>query len=423
MYTRRSILAIKKYKYIQMKVSVLIAGFFLAGIFLISCSKGSVDPKTDPKPDPKPDTSAYDLENFPAGSGPEEIGIKLTERFLQTRHSYWGNIYSQYTADHITYPDVCAWLGAFWFTKSIKNDELYNRLINRFEPLFTTEKHLQPNLNTTADNKVDYYVFGAVPLEIYSRKKESRYKDLGMKYADGQWTLPSKATQSQKDWHNDGYSWQTRLWIDDMFMITALQAQAYLATGDEKYIERTAREMVLYLDRLQRVNGLFYHAPSAPFFWARGDGWMAVGMTEVLRMLPKEARYNVYRERIMKGYQDMMSTLAMYQIYDGMWGQLIDNMSSWRETSGSAMFTYAMITGVKNGWLNKEKYGAVARKAWLALLKYLEPNYDIRNVCEGTGAGNSSQYYLNRRQWIGDYHGQAALMWCAYALSSPTKAN
>ncbi|WEK38295.1 MAG: glycoside hydrolase family 88 protein [Candidatus Pseudobacter hemicellulosilyticus] len=342
---------------------------------------------------------------------------------MQTKHSFWGNVNSQYTADHITYPDVCAWLGACWFTKTIKNEELYRGLVNRFEPLFTTEKHLQPDLNTTADNKVDYYVFGAVPLELYTSNKESRFKDLGMKYADGQWTLPSKATQAQKDWYADGYSWQTRLWIDDMFMITSLQAQAYLATGDEKYIERTAKEMVLYLDRLQRPNGLFYHAPNAPYYWARGNGWMAVGMAEMLRILPKEARYTVYRERIMKGYQDMMATLLRYQMADGMWGQLIDNLSAWKETSGSAMFTYAMITGVKNGWLDKEKYGIAARKAWLALLTYLDTNYDISNVCEGTGAQNNYQYYLDRRRWTGDLHGQAALLWCANALVRPANKN
>lgn len=406
-----------------MKIFFLIAGVLFTSVLLACCNKGSDGPGTDPGPDVKKDSAAYDLKNFPEGSQPEKIGVKLTERFLQTKHSYWGNVNSQYTADHITYPDVCAWLGAFWFTKAIKNDVLQNALVNKFEPLFTTEKHLQPNLNTTAGNKVDYYVFGAVPLEIYNGKKESRYKELGMKYADGQWTLPSNATQSQKDWYADGYSWQTRLWIDDMFMITALQAQAYLATGDEKYIERTAREMVLYLDRLQRDNGLFFHAPDAPFFWARGNGWMAVGMAEVLRILPRETRYNVYRERIMKGFQAMMATLLRYQMNDGMWGQLIDNMSSWKETSGSAMFTYALITGVKNGWLDKEKYGTAARKAWLALLTYLDANCDIRNVCEGTGAKNDYQYYLDRRRWTGDLHGQAALLWCACALSGPAKPN
>lgn len=59
-----------------------------------------------------------------------------------------------------------------------------------------------------------------------------------------------------------------------MFMITILQSQAYRVTGDNKYIDRTAKEMVYYLDELQRENGMFYHAPDVPYFWARGNGWL-----------------------------------------------------------------------------------------------------------------------------------------------------
>ena len=54
------------------------------------------------------------------------------------------------------------------------------------------------------------------------------------------------------------------VWIDDMFMITTIQSQAYLATGDRKYIDRAAAEMAMYLEKIQRPNGLFYHAPTAP---------------------------------------------------------------------------------------------------------------------------------------------------------------
>jgi rhamnogalacturonyl hydrolase YesR len=362
------------------------------------------------------DTISYNLEVFPEGSQPAWIGTRLAEHFINSPHSYWGNVNSTNVANHITYPDVCAWLGALWFAQQAGDNELYGRLVNKFDLLFTAEKHLQPDLNTTAANKVDYYVFGAIPLEIYRKRTDNKYLTLGLKYADRQWTLPANATQAQKDWHNQGYSWQTRLWIDDMFMITALQAHAWQATGDKKYIDRTAREMALYLDRLQRDNGLFHHAPSAPFFWARGNGWMAVGMAEVLRMLPADPEYDVYRNRIMEGYLKMMEGLYRYQSSNGMWGQLIDDLSAWKETSGTAMFTYAMITGVKNGWLDRKKYGAAARKAWLSLLTYLDGNYDIRNVCEGTGERNDYQYYLNRKRLTGDMHGQAAMLWCAFAL-------
>jgi len=358
---------------------------------------------------------SYDLKKFPEGCEPEFIGKKLTERYLQTPHSHWGNINSEHKVTFVTYPDVCAWLGALWFTQSIKDENLYNKLVDRFDPLFTTEKDFLPTLRPTAHNVVDWYVFGAVPLEIYKKKKEQKYLDLGMKYADGQWILPENPKDYEKEWHDKGYSWQTRLWIDDMFMITAVQDQAYLVTGDKKYIDRSASEMVLYLDRIQRENGLFYHAPEAPFFWGRGNGWMAVGMAELLRILPKD---NPNSEKIKEAYKKMMKTLLRYQGYDGMWGQLIDDPNSWRETSGTAMFTYAMIVGVKNGWLDKKTYGAAARKGWLALLTYLNEDYNLRNVCEGTGTKNDYNHYINRKRLIGDLHGQAALMWCAYGLAS-----
>ena len=363
-------------------------------------------------------SQSYDLKNFPEGSKPREIGDKLVERYLQTPHSHWGNISSEHKVTFVTYPDVCAWLGSLWFTTATKNDNLYDRLVDRFDLLFTTQKDMLPEFRPKPHNVVDWYVFGAVPLEIYKRKKDAKYLDLGMEYADKQWILPADPRGDEKKWHDKGYSWQTRLWIDDMFMITAVQAQAYLVTGDQKYMDRAVDEMVLYLDSIQRPNGLFYHAPDAPFFWGRGNGWMAVGMAEMLRMMPKN---NPHRPRIEEAYKTMMTTLLRYQSFDGMWHQLIDDPNSWKETSGTAMFTYAMITGVKNGWLDKKVYGEAARKAWFSLLTYLDEDYNLRNVCEGTGTKNDYNHYLNRKKLLGDLHGQAALIWCSYALSSSAK--
>ena len=100
-----------------------------------------------------------------------------------------------------------------------------------------------------------------------------------------------------------------------------------------------------------------------------------------------------------------------------MWRQIIDNPNSWKETSSTAMFTYAMILGVKNGWLDEKTYGTVARKGWLGIQNYLNTNFEIRNVCCGTGAGTSYAYYRDRDKYTGDLHGQAAVMWCAYALT------
>ena len=371
------------------------------------------------------------FDNLPPEADPIMIGTKITNRFLGQGHSQYGSpLRIDEPRTQITYPDVCTWLGGLWFAREINNKELTERLTARFEPLFTTEAHLQPK-----PNHVDNNVFGAIPLELYLQTGEERYKTMGMKYADSQWQLPEGwslekgdtcksdmygdfadadvCQPEQKEWADKGYSWQTRFWMDDMYMITTIQAQAYRVTNDLKYINRAAREMVLYLDSIQQPSGLFYHAPTAPFCWGRGNGWMAVGMSELLRILPEN---NADRDRILAGYRKMMGKLKETQDENGMWKQVVDDASMWEETSGSAMFTYAMIVGVKRGWLPAEEYGPAARKAWIGLSKYVNEIGDIEAVCEGTMLGSTSEHYRNRKPLTGDLHGQAPVLWCAYAL-------
>jgi unsaturated rhamnogalacturonyl hydrolase len=353
-------------------------------------------------------TSNYDLKHWPKGKSPEEIGIRIAENFLNAPHSLYGNRHPATPPTQITYPDVCSFLGGLWFANATKNDLLYKRFESRFAPLFDTEINLQPK-----PNHVDNNVFGSVPLELYQKTRQQKYLDLGLLYADTQWILPDSATPEQKSWADHGYSWQTRIWIDDMFMITAVQAQAFRATGDRNYIDRAAHEMVFYLDTIQLDNGLFYHSPDAHFSWGRGNGWMAAGMAEILRILPDD---NPDKPKIMEGYHKMMAALLKFQEPDGMWRQIIDDPEAWKETSSTAMFTYAMITGVKNGWLDEKTYGTAARKGWLALISYINQNDELTEVCEGTNIQNNRDHYMNRKRIVGDLHGQAPLLWCATAL-------
>jgi unsaturated rhamnogalacturonyl hydrolase len=350
--------------------------------------------------------SKVQKESWPAGTSPQEVGKRVAEHFVATPHTNFGRTTPPRV---ITYPEVCAWYGALTFAKQTNDAALTQKLAQRFEPLLGARDTLIPK-----PDHVDYSVFGSVPLELYMQTKDKRYLELGQRIADKQWGPPEgpRVKPESHEFYNKGYTWQTRMWIDDMFMITAVQAQAYRATGDKKYIERAAKEMVLYLDSLQKPNGLFYHAPDVPYFWGRGDGWMAVGMAELLRSLPKD---NANRERIMKGYTTMMASLLKYQSETGMWRQLIDDEGSWPETSCTGMFTFAMITGVKNGWLNAATYGPAARKGWLALVSYIDENADIREVCEGTNKKNDRQYYIDRKRNVGDLHGQAPVLWCTTA--------
>ena len=339
--------------------------------------------------------------DFPVKADPKTVGNKLSRRLMETKHQL-------YFDRGIHYAEVCTWYGALRFAELTNNKELIKLLRNRFELLFHLEKELLP-----PPIHVDQNMFGCLPLRFYNITKDKRYLDLGLPYADTQWELPANANEEERKWDKKGYSWQTRLWIDDMYMITIVQTHAYKVTNDSKYIDRAAKEMVMYLDELQRLNGLFYHAPDVPFYWGRGNGWMAAGMTELLRYLPKNHKD---RPRIMEGYLTMMKSLKEYQNQEGLWNQLLDDPECWTETSGSAMFTFAFIMGVKNGWLDANEYAPAARKAWMALVNYLTEKNQVREICVGTNKKNDKQYYYDRPRRTGDFHAQGPYLWCVVAL-------
>jgi unsaturated rhamnogalacturonyl hydrolase len=332
--------------------------------------------------------------NWEKGTSPEEVGKRVAENFLKRSFEYESG-----KREFVIYPEICAWYGALTVAEEIDDKDLQNNLVHKFDRFLTPEgaKHISPAAH------VDYRVFGVVPLEIYIQTKDKKYLGIGQNLADKQWENPTP----------DGITSEARYWIDDMYMITAVQVQAYRATKDTKYLDRAALAAATYLDKLQQPNGLFFHAPDSQFYWGRGNGWFAVGMAELLSSLPKN---HPKRARIIQGFQTMMASLLKYQTEDGLWRQLIDKPESWEETSGAAMFAFAMVTGVKKGWLDAKTYGPAARKAWLGLVKHLDQNANLTDVCIGTNKGYSVQYYIDRGRETGNLHGQAPMLWTATAL-------
>jgi len=164
---------------------------------------------------------------------------------------------------------------------------------------------------------------------------------------------------------------------------------------------------------LQQPNGLFFHADVSPHFWGRGNGWFAAALAEVLRSLPPDhPKY----ARLMGGYKKMMAALKTYQAPSGLWRQLVDNDQAWDETSCRGMFTYALIVGVKHSWLDAQEYGDVARRGWIGLCEKIDTDGNVHEVCVGTNQKDDAQYYLDRPRATGDLHGQAPILWCAWAL-------
>lgn len=342
------------------------------------------------------------FRNWPTGTSPQEVGRRVAENFVARKLEV-----EEGKRKYVIYPEACAWYGALTVAQLTNDADLRRRLIEKFDPLLG--EHAD---RISPEAHVDFRVIGIVPLEIYLQTKQAQYLDLGQGLADKQW---DKTTP-------DGITAEARYWIDDMYMITAVQAQAFRATNDPKYLDRAALTMSAYLDKLQQPNGLFFHTADSPFYWGRGNGWVAAGMSELLRALPKK---HPRRKRILQGYRKMMTSLLKYQGEDGLWRQLIDHPESWAETSSTGMFTFAMVAGVKNGWLPAKTYGPAARKAWLGLVNHIDAQANVTDVCVGTNKANAEvganpdaqlKYYLDRTRRTGDLHGQAPVLWSATAL-------
>ncbi len=347
-----------------------------------------------------------EFTNWPAGTAPAEIGQRVAENFAASQFQWQTDPRRRY----VIYPEICAWYGSLDVARLTNNADLQQRLFAKYDVLLTPEGAAR----VSPDAHVDYRIFGVVPLQFALQGRGDAWRAIGLTYADAQWGNPVIV---------DGVSPEARWWIDDMYMLPILQVQAFRASQQAKYLDRAALTMAAYLDKLQQPNGLFLHAPDSPFYWGRGNGWVAAGMAELLRDLPPS---NPHHARILAGYRQMMAALLKTQGEDGLWKQLVDKPESWGETSGSAMFALAFVTGVKQGWLDEQAYAPAARKAWLALVSHLDANANLGEVCIGTDKAQKAtksddlkvqyDFYLKRGRKAGDLHGQSPMLWTAAAF-------
>lgn len=106
----------------------------------------------------------------------------------------------------------------------------------------------------------------------------------------------------------------------------------------------------------------------APVFWSRGNGWAAAAFAKVLRLIPaSDPHVADYRAALVS----LSGALRTIQRADGFWNV---NLGDPRhlpgpETSGTAMFCFAMAYGVRTGRLDRATYLPVVARAWNGMVR------------------------------------------------------
>lgn len=130
--------------------------------------------------------------------------------------------------------------------------------------------------------------------------------------------------------------------------------------------------------------------------WARGNGWVMMTYAEILSLLDHhDARYGA----LCDDFRSLARALTTHQTSNGLWRTIIDDDSSYEETSASAMYLFAYQRGKKLGIFSDE-YDEVIEKSLTGLASYVDRENKFIGVSEGTWPGTIEYYKsLSQGEW------------------------
>jgi len=199
------------------------------------------------------------------------------------------------------------------------------------------------------------------------------------------------------------------LWLDDLYMSVPCLAQAGKLTGERRYYDDAAKQILQFASRMfVKERGLFMHAwvqemnVHPAFHWARANGWAIMAMVELLEVLPED---HPDRAKILDLYRAHAAGLMATQGHAGLWHQLLDRRESYEETSASAMFVFGIARGINRGWLDPLAFGPTVSLGWNAVATKVNAAGQVEGTCVGTGVGWDPMFYLYRPVHLLAAHG------------------
>jgi unsaturated rhamnogalacturonyl hydrolase len=238
-------------------------------------------------------------------------------------------------------------------------------------------------------------------------------------------------------WHKKIYPYQ--MWLDGIYMGSVFYAE-YAATFDEPAGIDDVAFQVITIEKHTRdpETDLLYHAwdesrqqrwadPTtgcSPHFWSRAIGWYVMAIVDILDHCPQDHKD---RPEMIAILNRTLSAVAKVQDNDtGLWWQVLDQgdrHGNYLEASGSCMYIYAIVKGVRKGYIDK-RFLDIAKKGFEGLLNHLitvdnEGQVNLHGICASAGLGGtpyrdgSYEYYIGERIATNDLHGVGAFILAA----------
>lgn len=313
----------------------------------------------------------------------------------------------------------------------ITGDERYFRFADDFIDYFVQEdgsiRFYDPkeyNLDNVNAGKTLYRLYELTGKEKYRLAMDTIYSQL-----QGQ-----PRTKEGNFWHKEIYPDQ--IWLDGLYMAQPFYMQYELSFRDGAGCQDSFRQFqnVRELMRCEK-NGLYYHAYDSSRrmfwcdkvtglssnFWLRAEGWFAMALADTWEIMPDSM--SAERDILQTMFRELIDAMLPYQDEKtGMWYQVINLGGihpNYLETSGSAIFAYAIMKGVRLGLLDTS-YFAYGKRAFDGICENYLTEKDhvlqLGNICLVAGLGNTEhregtfEYYMREPIVKNDAKGVAPLI-------------
>lgn len=274
-----------------------------------------------------------------------------------------------------------------------------------------------------ADQFIDYFVFedgtirsydpkeynldnvnaGKTLFELYKLTHKEKYrKALDTIYSQ---LKNHPRTSTGNFWHKDIYP--NQIWLDGLYMGQPFYMQYELEYNNGKNCMDSFEQFTnVYKLMREEKNGLYYHAYDesremfwcdkvtglSQCFWLRALGWYAMALIDTMEIMPETMQPQI--DEMKRIYKELIDSMLKYQHESGMWYQVVNLggiKPNYLETSGSAIFAYAIMKSVRLGYL-PEEYFQYGEKAFHGTCeRYLSEEggeLKLGGICLVAGLGN-----------------------------------
>ncbi|MCB2353752.1 glycoside hydrolase family 105 protein [Clostridium estertheticum] len=264
---------------------------------------------------------------------------------------------------------------------------------------------------------IDHLNNGKILITLYKETGNEKYKK-ALELLKKQIETQPRTTEGAF-WHKNIYP--SQIWLDGLYMGATFYAKYIKEFGEISEFNDIAHQFIICEKNLKdEKTGLLYHAFDekkeqnwanketglSPHFWSRAMGWYVMALVDTLEVFPED---NENREKLISILNNCMTNLIKVEDKEShVWYQVLDEgqrKGNYLEASGSSMIVYALLKGVRKGYLPK-RLKKTAKTAYEGLinefiLETKEGLINLNKICYVAGLGGKEKrdgsfaYYIS----------------------------